>query len=152
MNGSEISDILTRDIRTKYLFRGVFPVDALRHIYPITDGLYVINSDVSSSKGEHWLCIHIRGLKVEFFDSMGLSGDFYPLIKEFILRKNKTYRYNTRLLQEPLGNYCGLYVILYALKKARGECLMKIISRFSPYNQKMNDVRVKSALREHLKR
>ncbi len=150
MNGAEIAAILTVDIRTKYLFRGVFPADSLRHIYPITNGIYIINSAVSASKGEHWLCVYIRGLTVELFDSMGLPGDFYPLIKEFILRKTNTYGRNKRLLQDPLGDYCGLYVVLYALKKARGVCMMKIIARFSPYNQKLNDVRVKRALRQYL--
>ena len=67
----QIERILEKDSYTKKIFKGVYPKDLLPTVeYP---GSYVLNTNPSSSPGEHWVGVHFTDVgSAEYFDSYGL--------------------------------------------------------------------------------
>ena len=99
------------------IFGGVYPCDKLPKIKNFPK-ILVINTDVSSSVGEHWVCLYMKNKNMcEYFDSFGL-----PIYNKFILNylkkcKYKYYVYNTIIFQNINSKLCAYFVIAYILCK-----------------------------------
>ena len=90
---------------------GVFAMGELPpHLLP---GGYVLNSDVRSGGGEHWLALYVdEDGTVEFMDSLGHPPEKYGL------RVNATH--SIRPVQANSSTLCGLYVLYYLFWRTRG--------------------------------
>lgn len=65
----------------------------------------IVNLDVSSGPGTHWVAYKKRGNRVSYFDSFGNLGPPAELIKYF--DKNVTITYNYDALQRFDQTNCG---------------------------------------------
>lgn len=74
---------------------------------------FIINNDVSSKNGDHWIALVLTKHQAFFFDSFGL-----PIIDKQILsflsrQKIKKVTYSTKCIQSITSNKCGLFCILF---------------------------------------
>lgn len=140
MDSEQIKNALTSNPVTKQIFRDVFASDTLPngvHKYPAA---FVVNTDVHTEEGSHWLAIYLHdNVTAEFFDSFGRPpSQFVDGKINSFLSKYKRLTYNDVALQSVNSKVCGHYVIYYIFCKCKGESMKAIVSRFS----KHNDVRV----------
>ena len=134
------------------MFRGVFPRDKLPRVNIQRPTAYVINTDHSTGRGLHWVCVWFDGQgRAEYFDSFGLPP-VHPSIKHFIVRNCIYYRYNQRLLQSLTSSACGLYAVYYILMKSRGSSLARVQAVFFVNNLWGNDRRVWSLVQQMKRR
>lgn len=163
MDGWTIVNVLRKDPRAKYFFRGVYPSDKL--VFATVDtrqpSAFVVNFDSSEEPGSHWVVCWFSAKHgiAEYFDSYGLPPP--KPIDTFLRKHSQFYRYNHRTLQSLLSKTCGYYCIYYVMKKARGQTLSRVLMPFHPYNYAQNDrqivlwthphlTRSHSVVREHL--
>ena len=66
-------------------FNGVYSRDNLPD--KIKDGAYVVNLDVYSDIGAHWIALYVNNKTVTYFDSFGIEC-ISKEVKEFINNKN----------------------------------------------------------------
>jgi hypothetical protein len=126
MNTSELKCLLERALSsTACRFLGVFAADEAPaqlsrdpNQYPCT---YVINTDVASQPGRHWVACFASSpdSAVEFFDSYGKPHSVYPNIRMPTLQR-RVHRWSTRSFQSPRSLVCGHYCVFYICKRASG--------------------------------
>lgn len=111
---------------------GVFAADRLpqeRFYQPY--GL-IVNTDIHSKKGRHWLGVFDDGLgNMEIIDSFGRSpreNSFY--ISNWINECAKTLQFNKIQIQSELSNVCGLYCLLYLRQRFLGGTLQRFMNAF----------------------
>mgnify|MGYP006375650193 FL=1 len=140
MNSEQIALVLTSDVRTRRVFRGVFARDRLPlHVNTRQPNGFVINTDPSYRRGEHWVSVWFDGKgRAEYFDSFGLPP-LHPDIEFFIKRHSRSYRVNERSLQDLTSAACGLYVIYFIYMKSRGATLNRTLAPFHPHRPRTND-------------
>ena len=147
MNSLKINQILERDPFAKDIFYGVLARDQLpRNIkYPTS---FVINTDVSSKPGEHWLAIfYDKNGVCEFFDPLGFSPKYYKL-DDYLKKTSTKFYYNTQQMQGIFSKYCGHYCILYLLVKSRQYNLTFFLKLFTK-NTKFNDEMIEKIIKEN---
>ena len=95
------------------LYLGVFSADniPLEHLSNQVKTVYfVLNSDLSTSPGTHWLaCVKAPGSILEFFDSYGNPPSYYHLSFPAKLK----ILYNHDPLQSIFSSVCGQYCIYF---------------------------------------
>jgi hypothetical protein len=129
MNTLEINNVL------KYYknFKGVYPLDKIPNI---NKGSIIINTDVSSGPGKHWVAITINSRNSEYFDSFGLPPIHVHIIK--FLNKFDGYCYNNITLQNINSTTCGNYCVVYVSLRCRGYKYNQILEIFNK-NTLVND-------------
>ena len=115
MNSFDIYKLVKRDIVLKKNFNGVFSAD---NFTPVSNGIYIVNTQPSYLKGSHWVVYYMENGLLEFFDSYGKNGVSYGL-------KN-SITFNTRTLQQNISS-CGYYCLYYSLLRCRGISLYRIV-------------------------
>ena len=106
---------------------GVYSRDNLP--YKIKDGTYVINLDVYSDTGTHWVALYALNNDVTSFDSFGLE-DIPKEIKTFISNKNiKIYIFR---IQEYDSITCGYFFIGFINFMPAGKTSTDFTDLFSP--------------------
>ncbi len=146
MNTLHINKIMKHDAFTKKLYAGTFAIDTLpqKIRYP---SCIILNNKKSSHAGEHWLAIYyFKNKRAQFFDSFGHSPAFYNL-EEYLKRTSTNYSYNTTTVQSINSNYCGLYVVLFLIFKARRRSLKYFLKQFK--NSEKNDTLFSNLLYKH---
>ena len=145
MNSKEIAAVLLKDIHSRRVFKGVYPRNRLPfHVYTGRPCAFVINTDVASGPGKHWVAVWFNGKGgAEYFDSFGLPPSSSD-IKQFIVTNSFTYFYNHRLLQDLTSSMCGYYVLYFVMKKSRGASMSRLLAPFHPHKLQTNDQRVGS--------
>ena len=126
MNNIEISNYLSSDEYTKRYFQGVVAYDELS-LYEKPMGLYVVNTDISTGPGIHWVCVLI-GENCEYFDSLGKPPS---VVKNFLDKQNKPYIFSSKKLQGDKSDVCGDYCLLYSYFRCRGLSMKDFINIFS---------------------
>lgn len=155
MNTREIFRLISSDLFVKRypLVRVLARNQLPRYIDRTKPAVFVVNTDPSWRPGSHWVGLHYDGMgQFEYFDSFGLPPTVYRNIHRFITRNSdRPVGYNSRILQDVLSDYCGLYVIHFVLMKARG-ANMKDLLRIFPAETKQwrNDRIVYRLLRPKL--
>ena len=84
---------------------GSFPSDFVPNLP--NDTFAIISKQPSNTPGEHWIMIAKFHHELYFADSLGLSLNKYPFLKQ-----NHSQMVRTRLQDHP--NVCGLYTIFAA--------------------------------------
>src|SRR5689334_20148323 len=119
MNSNQIRRELTSDAYSKRYFKGVLARDQLPNKIK-KPAAYIINTENSDKKGEHWLALfYDRNCRCDFFDSFGLHPAFYNLEK-YLYKTSSTWQYNKNQLQSLESSYCGNYCIYFILLRSRG--------------------------------
>jgi hypothetical protein len=142
MNTEEIN----RQLNSIDCFVGTFSRDKLPDVnkYPAA---VVINTDVSSRPGEHWVAVYFNSERqAEYFDSYG----FPPLhidIKRFIEKNSIGWCYNTVLLQAIDSITCGKYCVLFITLRSLGMPYCQFISLFTN-KMTLNDTIVQRLFKE----
>ena len=152
MFSSEISKLAKSDAIMKSQFSGVYAIDDIPVKNTEKPTMYIVNSDVSTSSGKHWLGIYCPGPEKmnEFFDSYGKHPKEYggSLIK--LLESNgKDFLYSSTLLQSQYSGVCGHYCLYYFYYRSRGVPMENIIKDGFTFNTKLNDLFVYDFVRTH---
>ena len=138
-------------MKTEKGFRGVFTSDLLpKNIKKFENG--IINLDISSGKGTHWVCYYNdpKYKYVEYFDPFGeykynkmtLKKDYIPTnIKTFLEKSNKKTHiaHNDSFIQKPTSVKCGLFCMKYIRERNTGKSPENVLKLFtdkpSDYNE-----------------
>ena len=135
-------------------FSGCYSLDQLDSIKPSPfKGIssYVLNTYESQYVfGGHWLAISFfKNLSlVEIFDSLGMPDLIPPRIKKTLSHFGKVEQ-NTKSLQDPISDCCGVYCISRIVSISRGQSLAKFLNNFG-YDTKKNDILVNKVVSEYL--
>ena len=117
-------------------FLGVFPLDFLRNITFTRPACFIINLDVSSQPGSHWIAINVRASTIEIFDSLGLDPTSWYRKPLFLLLFLRKFSYSHKILISPqiqpsYSNFCGFYALFYVLFQQKFS-FKKLCDYFSP--------------------
>lgn len=130
MNTLQIEEILRKHQITRSCFIGCFAADEISSDkflnkmikYPFS---FIVNTDVASMPGEHWVAFYIRSPNiVEYFDS--LAGIPNNHMGQFLGKFNKIIK-NEYNLQNPFTNVCGQFCIYFIIKRCSGQHFKHII-------------------------
>ena len=124
-------------------FIGVIPQDYLSSLriinFPAT---LVVNLDLSTQPGSHWIALSISKDTLEIYDSLALNKQYWQHHPKFLLafinQFHKTHRILvTPMLQNPISNLCGFYCIYFIICR-RVLSFSSCLSIFTS-NLKVND-------------
>jgi hypothetical protein len=123
MNTFQLETLLLDDARSARYFRGVFAADAFAEVYEKTvkrfpTSLFVVNTDVSSQPGTHWVCVWNEGERTWFFDPFGAPAELYPTIYPSLSEREPIS--SAFQLQAVDTDVCGDYCYLYGVAVTRG--------------------------------
>lgn len=82
---------------------------------------FIVNTDVATKSGEHWLAFLYRGgnvKKLEYFDSYGLPIESYPNVFNHMSHYIPIITCNTDILQSNETYSCGDYCIYFLGSRA----------------------------------
>ena len=129
MNTLEIERLLKKGLKNKTIFKKVCALDQLKK--PTFPSAYIINSDLSSEPGEHWVAVYFdkRG-RGEYFDSYGLPRTLIGLDSYMDACSLSGWIYNRKTLQAYFSSFCGRYCVYFILFRCRGVPLHAIVSDF----------------------
>lgn len=135
MDTVQLIQCLWENTYTRRQFGDVLAVDALplNSTVPPHKNIYIINTDVQSGPGKHWVLIYLPPKSPgEFFDSMGLDLNAYgPQLWDFMFLNKCSYVHNRYRLQSENSTTCGQYCLYYAVHRCRGLPPDDIINSFT---------------------
>lgn len=99
----------------------------------------VINDQISTERGNHWLAVFMDKEHALFFDSFGHSPTLE--IEKFIEKHvDRSWDYNKVKMQPYNSDKCGAYSSVFLILCAQGYNLTQINSKFSKHNSFLNDM------------
>ena len=135
-------------------YSGCFSLDEIDLIKPSTlkdPSSFVLNTfERRFSQGGHWLLVTFFKDKseVEIFDSLGMPSLIPSRIGNTLLHFGNLI-HTTKLLQNPLSDCCGLYVIGRSISINRGQSLKRFLDNFGQDNHK-NDTLMNRVVAQYL--
>jgi len=152
MNTLQIEHFLSKHLKTKSIFIGVFPSDRLPKTIFKYPALIIANTDTSDQPGTHWIAFYFDSRRsAEFFDSC----DQYTQKKEFLkFLKSNAYKFffNKQQLQGYFSNTCGHYCMMYGLFKSKKKTLNFFLSEFKKNDYFFNDNFIIKMFKNHFKK
>lgn len=140
MNTSQLQCIISCDPVLRDDILGVFAADHLPSVLPATPCGFIVNTDISSRPGTHWLALFVRDNTVDFFDSYGQSPRAYdPSFTRWIYQRGLRARINRKRMQSDFSNVCGLYCLYFLRQRLLGRSMTQIVEQFDTTNLGMND-------------
>ena len=94
-------------------FIGVFALDKLPKREINTPASLIINTDVSSKKGEHWVALVLGKNQAYYFDSFGLQIIDKQILSFLSKQKLRKVIYSTKCIQSITSDKCGLFCSLF---------------------------------------
>lgn len=148
----EIARIYKKKYKKK-LFYHVSACDLLPKELPIDrDCIFVINLDVSSQSGSHWVALFISATNQSkknkkcrhsmYFDSYGLPPS-NTHIRSFIKKNSNYTSWNHKKLQSDYSIVCGIYCIIWCLSVINNDGFSCFFNEFNK-NYDSNDEKVQS--------
>jgi len=149
INCDNISNIEINDIMSNIKgFQGVFPLDLL----PKKPGKCgIINLDISSGNGTHWVCWYNDLDFIEYFDPYGeyklnkvkLTKNVIPReIVIFLKKSGKDIYYNDGFLQGITSQKCGCFCMYYIINRSRGIMPLDILNSFKQHPSEYNENKI----------
>jgi len=106
---------------SKVNFCGVYAADTLPQVN-VRKGVYIVNCDVSSQGGSHWICIYLKQDNTAcFFDSYGVPPYEKHHLKFLTKNAGCKWTYNNIRLQSEESSVCGHYCCLFTYFVRRGK-------------------------------
>ena len=120
-------------------FVGTFALDKLPKKKIKVPASFIINNDVSSKKGDHWISLVLTKNGAFYFDSFGL-----PILDKQILNflSSQRYRkvtYSTKCIQSISSDKCGLFCILFIKLVNNKKKFNNYLEMFCDKNLNVND-------------
>ena len=114
MDNTPLKQIVNRILLLKYRYMGSFPSDFVPNLP--NDTFAIINTHPSKTPGEHLIMIAKFHHELYFADSLGLSINNYPFLKQ-----NYSQMVRSRLQDHP--SLCGFYLcsISFVQVSTRGD-------------------------------
>ena len=155
MNTLDIERLLLFDERTKDQFGGALASDEFEERFDASPArLFVVNTQDSSKKGEHWLGVYKTSHRSFLFDMYGLPAQLFPKITKCIISRGDG---NTPLvvsdvqLQSLTSTVCGDYCVLFCLAMSRGVSFESFLRYWeSMLHQPARDWLVRNIILEYL--
>ena len=142
MWSQEIENILL----TSKNFLGCFAMDELPSFSQRIPASLIVNTDISTRTGDHWLALVLKEDECFYFDSFGL-----PILEETLINYLKPHyhkvTYADVCIQHVSSNKCGEFCILFVKYVNSKSTYERFLSEFNPFNIKENDIIVTSLLR-----
>ena len=102
----------------------------------------IMNTDVASQQGSHWVCLYIdKNGHGDYFDSYGREPMQEEMIK-FLNLNCIEWKSNKKRLQGYMSTVCGQNCVYFHLKRCRNMLLTSIVAIFSNKNYDLNDYTV----------
>ena len=112
------------------IFMGTFPSDQIQIQKSGYPQAFIVNTEPSTSIGEHWTALIVSDKKCLFFDPLGCE-----MLNVFLLETLKSvginkYKYNSCQIQSIFSNNCGYYCVAFILSFIRGLSYSSFIHNF----------------------
>ena len=134
MWSTEIENIVV----TSENFLGCFPLDELPYFPQRLPATLIVNTDISTQNGKHWLALLLDKDKCLYFDSFGL-----PIVEELLLKYLEPHynvvTYSDVCIQHFKSNKCGKFCILFVKHVNSKTTYEKFLYSFNHHNLKEND-------------
>ena len=113
-------------------FRVIYPVDLIKDIKLLKKepSSAIINTDVSSGEGKHWVAIYCDPKKrnFEYYDSFGdpptmeMSADFAGLVKNKFAPSRNGWQMKNNLIREQdnSSDTCGVHAMRFICMREKG--------------------------------
>ena len=118
MNTHEINEVGRRIIHGHYTFKGVFAADTFIESMDVSNQLpfaFIVNSDQSVSRGQHWVAIIQDNGRFEFFDPLGHGPWHYSNLDIF-----SAISYNSHALQSIMSNTSAHICLIFLSLRSSG--------------------------------
>jgi hypothetical protein len=149
LSNFDIADMMGNDNR----FGGVLAKQYLNnHVNPTDKKVYILNLDLDSSDGSHWVLVSTLNPKVNiYFDSFSLPPP--QDIVEFLEKSRKMKVMNNLQLQNIKSNYCGYFCVYIAKRLLKGDKYDDILTNphWNYIDTKKNDAFVKQVVMKMVK-
>jgi len=146
MDGLTIDRIFKHCAVTKPFYKGIYSIDTIPNKSYNEPNFYVLNTDISTGRGLHWLLIfNINSKYTEIFDSLGQSPYAYGShFKQYLTNnKKRTFIYTNKRLQNLKSNVCGCHVLFVGYKKCQKKLsLNSLLNRYYLNDRNFNDCNV----------
>ena len=112
------------------IFMGTFPSDQIQIQKSGYPQAFIVNTEPSTSVGEHWTALIVSDKKCLFFDPLGCE-----MLNVFLLETLKSvginkYKYNSCQIQSIFSNNCGYYCVAFILSFIRGFSYASFMNNF----------------------
>ena len=112
------------------IFMGTFPSDQIQIQKSGYPQAFIVNTEPSTSVGEHWTALIVSDKKCLFFDPLGCE-----ILNIFLLETLKgvgitKYKYNSCQIQSTFSNNCGYYCVAFILSFIRGFSYASFMNNF----------------------
>ena len=156
LSNRDIEMVARRHWHTGPYFRGVFASDTLPPARLIRCNFLIVNTDVSSGSGKHWVLIVINkpGTAYEWFDSLGKSPmDYSATLHDYMTQQgSQPFIMNSKRIQSASSEHCGYFCLYVADKRCSGELLDTVMNDFSSDAGQLdnNDALVENYVQYHM--
>ena len=135
MNSNEINKFV--DDKCIPHFLGVFAADELDILPYECEGLLVVNTDISSKDGEHWVTLYIDNNDIFYYDPLLIDFHRSEYITQFLKKMKRNFIFNEIQIQTQFSEKCGNHclVFCYIMANGKGEHLFtRFLKLFQPLN------------------
>ena len=150
MNTEQLLCTIQSDDCLRTIVSGVYALDTIPLVVSSYPTAFIINTDVSTGPGKHWVVIWFNNVnEAEFFDSFGNKPErFGDTLRIFLENNAYSYMYNKRQLQQHSSEVCGYYVLYVLLLKCFEMSYSDILNSFT-VDRKLNDEIVYDTVRKY---
>ena len=140
MNTRQINTLLRSDPVSKQFFGGTFPCDKIPppHTYDTSPLCFVVNHDVSTKPGSHWVAIFIAPKKCYYFNAYGGGPNLH--VRKYLKKHYPHFEINKVRIQGLLASTCGHYCVYFCQMACRGQTMEDILKRFDASDAVSNDI------------
>ena len=131
----EIEDKLS----SSKIFLGCFPMDDLPPFPQRMPASLIVNTDISTEIGDHWLALVLEEDYCYYFDSFGLPIMDETLIK-YLESHYRKVTYSDVCIQHIESNKCGEFCIIFVEYVNSKTSYDKFLSNFNHFSIEKNDV------------
>lgn len=104
---------LKRNIHTKEVFGGVLPCNWLpKRVNKNKNVAFIVNTDPSDKKGQHWVAFFFTPCHSYFFDAYG-NAPKLKVFEKFLRKRKESSYFNTRV--QGTGRSCGYFCLFFIL-------------------------------------
>ena len=131
------------------IFMGTFPSDQVQIQKSSYPQAFIVNTEPSTSAGEHWTALIVTDKKCLFFDPLGCEMLNVSLLKTLRNAGITMYKYNNCQIQSIFSNNCGYYCVAFILSFVCGYSYPRFMSNFVT-KIKQNDLICFQFIEKHL--
>ena len=112
MNTLQLNSALEKDPALSKITTGVFAANRLPLMFKKHPQFLILNTDVSTGPGEHWVALYIPqdGRPVEFWDSLARPpGYYHKRFEQCCIINGPSYMMTNTRVQDFTSDVCGQY-------------------------------------------